>query len=145
MNLGLAACPDNEESLVVASIVWPLAGILFENNRIKEAMPLFLKSLKIRETLLHPNDPVLGNTYYRIGILYMEDNQLEKSLEYNLRALEVRQKCDDPDERPLAFTYVNLGLIYRRMGELDKGSECMEKGEELWRQSYGTDSDRYAM
>lgn len=145
MNLGLAACPDDEESLVVASIVWPLAGILFENNRIKEAKPLFLKSLKIRETLLPPNDPVLCTTYYRIGFLYMEDNQLEKSLEYNLRALEIGQKCDDPDEKPLEFTYIKLGELYRRMGELDKGSECLEKSEELWRRSYGTDSDRYAM
>ncbi len=104
-----------------------------------------LRSLKIREALLPPNDPVLGNTYYSIGIFYMEDNQLEKSLEYNIKALEVRQNCGDPDEGPLAFTYGNLGLIYRRMGELDRGSECMEKGEELWRRSYGTESDRYAM
>ncbi|KAK4182102.1 hypothetical protein QBC35DRAFT_550097 [Podospora australis] len=136
--------PD-EENLVVASIVWPLAGILFENNRITEALPLLLKSLRIREKLLPPNDPVLGNTYYSIGIFYMEDNQLEKSLEYNLKALEVRQKCDNPDEGPLAFTYGNLGLNYRRMGQLDEASRCMEKSEELWRRSYGTDSDRYAI
>jgi len=130
---------------VVASIVWPLAGILFENSRITEALPLLLKSLRIRENLLPPNDPVLANTYYSIGIFYMEDNQLEKSLDYNLKALEVREKCGDSDEGPLAFTYGNLGLIHRRMGNLDEASKCMEKSEELWRLSYGTDSDRYAM
>ncbi|KAK4207970.1 hypothetical protein QBC37DRAFT_454147, partial [Rhypophila decipiens] len=131
--------------LLTAEIVWPLAGTLFENNRVAEALPLLLKSLRIREALLPPNDPVLGITYYSIGIFYMEDNQLDKSLEYNLKALEVGQKCGDPDEGPLAFTYGNLGLIYRRMGNLERASECMEKGEELWRQSYGTDSDRYAI
>ncbi|TPX09495.1 uncharacterized protein E0L32_009238 [Thyridium curvatum] len=137
--------PTNAEGQMWKEWLWPLAGILIENNRITEALPLLMKALQIREALLPANDPALGITYYSIGLFYMEYNQLEKSLEYNLKALDVRQRCSDPDEGPLAFTYGNLGLIYRRMGELDKGSDCMEKGEELWRRSYGDNSDRYAI
>lgn len=142
-----AACPDDKTNLVVANILWSLAGIRNENNRIKEALALCVQVLKIREALLPPNDPVLGNTYYSIGIVYMEDGQLEKSLEYNLKALQLhsRKNSPDQDQSSTAFTYGNLGLCYQRMNELEKASECMELAELLWRTTYGTGSDRYAM
>lgn len=145
LHLARAACPDDEQNLVVAAILWNLAGISNESNRVREALELCVQVLKIREALLPPNSPVLVNTYYSVGIVYMENGELEKSLEYNLKALRISQDYQDQDQSSTAFTYSNLGLCYRRMRELEEASDCMEKAEFLWRQSCGTGSDRYAM
>lgn len=131
--------------MVVANVLWNLAGIRGENNRIQEALSLCIRVLQIREALLPPNDPMLVNTYYSIAIIYMENGQLDKSLEYNLRALKIRKKCVDKDQSSLAFTYGNLGICYRRMHNLEEASKCMEDAESLWRQSCGPESDRFAM
>lgn len=140
-----AACPDDEENLVVADILWNLAGIRNENNRVKEALLLCIRVLKIREALLRPNHPLLRNTYYSIAIVYMEDGQFEKSLEYNFKALRIREKCPEKDQSSTAFAYGNLGICHRRMHKLEEASKCMEQAEILWRQSCGPRSDRFAM
>lgn len=140
-----AACPDDEENLVVADILWNLAGIRNENNRIQEALSLCLSVLKIREALIPPNDPALINTYYSIAIVYMEDGQLDKSLEYNLKALLIWKNCPDKDHSSMAFALGNLGICYRRMHKLEEASKCMEMAEDLWRKSCGPGSDRFAM
>lgn len=140
-----AACPDDEENLVVADILWNLAGIRNENNRIQEALSLCLRVLKIREALLPPSDPVLSSTYYSIAIVYMEDGQSDKSLEYSLKALLFWENCPDENQSSKAFALGNLGIYYRRMHNLEKASNCMERAENLWRKSCGPVSDRFAM
>ena len=75
------ACPDSEEALLtLAGVVFNLAGVRFECNRIKESLELCQQVLQIREKILRPSDPLLGNTLYSIGIVYMEDGQLEEAL-----------------------------------------------------------------
>lgn len=130
---------------MVADILWNLAGIRNENNRIQEALSLCIRVLKIREALLPPNDPVLSNTYYSIAIVYMEDGQLDKALHYNLKALRISEDSQDQDQSSTAFALGNLGICYRRMHQLEEASKCMETAEILWRQSCGPGSDRFAM
>ncbi|KAK4200760.1 hypothetical protein QBC40DRAFT_264763 [Triangularia verruculosa] len=142
--LAQRVCPDDSDSLVVATILFNLAGIRNETNRIPEARDLCLRSLEIRERLLARDDPLLRNTYYSMGIVYMEDNQLDKSLEYNLKSIQIRDTSGNEDAPGMAFAYGNLGLCYRRRGQLDEASQWMEKSEALWRKACGIESDKYA-
>jgi tetratricopeptide (TPR) repeat protein len=144
LNLARDALPESTENLTVATLSFNLAGIRNECNRIAEARELCECTMKIREKMLAHDDPLLGNTYYSMGIVYMEDGQLEKALEYIKRAVKIHENCPEHDHSPTAFSYGNLGLCYLRMGKLNEASICMEKSEVLWRNSCGVDSDRYA-
>ncbi|EKJ75860.1 hypothetical protein NXS19_008327 [Fusarium pseudograminearum] len=142
-----AVCPDHEQaSLTLATVLFNLAGVRFECNRIDEALELCKKVLTIREQMLQPNDPLLGNTLYSIGIVYMEAGDLEESLRLHLRAVEIHEYCQansEHDGSPTAMAYLDLGLCYWRMKKLDLASSYIEKGLAIHDQTTGRSSLKY--
>jgi tetratricopeptide (TPR) repeat protein len=147
LNLAQQTYPQDSNNLLSATISFNLAGLRFECNRMDEARVLCHRAMEMREALLSPNDPLLANTYYSMAIVYMENGELDLSLAYNLKALDVRNAVDalkGHDDAPTAFAYGNLGLCYWRRGEYGPASSCMEKAEEMWRNSCGRESDKYA-
>ncbi|KAL6912574.1 hypothetical protein FSST1_010334 [Fusarium sambucinum] len=130
-----AVCPDQgQASLTLATVLFNLAGVRFECNRIAEALELCKKVLTIREQMLQPDDPLLGNTLYSIGIVYMEAGDFEESLRLHLRAIEIHEDCQKKlkhDGSPTAMAYLDLGLCYWRMKKFDLASKFIEKGLEI--------------
>ncbi|CEI68080.1 unnamed protein product [Fusarium venenatum] len=126
-----AVCPDQgQASLTLATVLFNLAGVRFECNRIDEALELCKKVLTIRQQMLQPDDPLLGNTLYSIGIVYMEAGDLEESLRLHLRAIEIHEDCQAKskhDGSPTAMAYLDLGLCYWRMKNFDLASMYIEK------------------
>ncbi|KAI1764173.1 TPR-like protein [Hypoxylon sp. FL1150] len=141
------ACPDTEEALLTLSaVLFNLAGVRFECNRIKESLELCKRVLEIRERLLDPIDPLLGNTLFSIGIVYMEAGYFQESLQSNLRAVKIHeacQKCGKHDGSPTALSYLDLGLCYWKMGELGLASTYVEKGLALFEKTSGKLSQKY--
>jgi tetratricopeptide (TPR) repeat protein len=142
-----AVCPDSEEALLtLSSVLFNLAGVRFECNRIKESLELCKQVLQIREHMLEPLDPLLGNTLYSIGIVYMEDGQLEEALRCCLKAVEIHEACErngKHDGSPTGLSCLDVGLCYWKMGELELASRYIERGLGLFEKTTGKSSQKY--
>lgn len=135
---------DASDSPVLANILFNLAGIRCECNRIREARDLCERSLSIREKVLPANDQILGNTYYSMGLIYMEEGKYDEALQCHFKSVHVRELSTDKDIQPTAFTFQNLALCYLAMNRLDDAANYMERAEEIWREAGVMNSDRYA-
>lgn len=135
-----AACPESEGNiLTLATVLFNLAGVRFECNRIKETVELCIR-------VLDPMDPLLGNTFYSAGIAYMEAGNLEEALECSLRAVEIHETCQKRqihDGSPTALSYLDLGLSYWKRGEIDAASSFIEMGLDLFEETTGVGSQKY--
>lgn len=142
-----AVCPDTEEAqLTLAAVLFNLAGVRFECNRIAESLELCERVLEIRKRLLDQLDPLLGNTFFSVGIVYMEAGCLEESLNSNLIAVRIHeagQKSGKHDGSPTALAYLDLGLCYWKMGKLDLASTYVEKGLALFEKTSGKLFQKY--
>ncbi|KAI0400853.1 TPR-like protein [Xylaria palmicola] len=142
-----SACPDSEGALLtLAGVLFNLAGVRFECNRIKESLKLCQQVLQIRERILGPADPLLGNTLYSIGIVYMEDGQLEKALQCCLEAVKIHETCEKDgkhDGSPTGLSCLDAGLCYWKIGELELASRYIERGLDLFERTTGKLSQKY--
>lgn len=142
-----AVCPDSEEARqTLATVLFNLAGVRFECNRIPDSLQLCKEVVEIREKLPDPFDPLLGNIMYSIGIVYMENGQLKEALGSCLRAVEIHEFCQSKgrhDGSPTALAYLDVGLVYWKMGELESASHFITKGLEIFERTTGKCSQKY--
>ncbi|KAK8062353.1 hypothetical protein PG997_014450 [Apiospora hydei] len=158
INTAKEACPEIDESrLTLARILFNLAGVRFECNRIKESLELCQEVLDIRSKVLSPLDPVLGNTLYSIGIVYMEDGQLDKALASCLEAVHIHEECQKSgkhDGSPTGLSCLDVGLCYWKQGKLgddaegkreklELASEYIERGLGLFKETTGEQSQKH--
>ncbi len=97
-----------------------LLGLMYKDYQISKDALLYLnKSLKIRETLLPENDPLIGDVYNNIGVIYYIKEDLEKAVKYFHEALNLRKQRGFYD-KSVGSTYMNLGNIYSDLNEFTK-------------------------
>lgn len=143
LTLAQGACPEEFDPLTRATLLFNLAGIRFECNRVHESLDLCKRALDLRSQHLAADDPVLGNTYFSLGIIYMESGDLRESLSHNLKALEIQESSQRHDGSPVAWAQANLGLCYWKMRKLELASEWLGKAQQCfgmenkWSQKYG--------
>jgi tetratricopeptide (TPR) repeat protein len=133
-----------QQKAILATAIFIRAGLCADNNRVAEADLLIKQCVDLREQILEPSDPDLGNTYYSAAIISMECDRHEESLDYHTKAIAVRDACGDDDHTQTAVAFQNLALLYVKTGKLDAAEEYLGKAVELCRSSSGADSDHYA-
>jgi tetratricopeptide (TPR) repeat protein len=136
-------CLENQKALL-ATAIFIRAGLCADNNRVKEADLLIKRCVELREQILAPNDPDLGNTYYSAGIISMECDRHEESLDYHNKAMAVRKTCGDEDHTQTAVALQNLALLHVKTRNLDAAETCLDEAVQLCKASSGPESDRYA-
>jgi tetratricopeptide (TPR) repeat protein len=136
-------CPDVEDA-TSASLLFSLAGVRNECNRVSEAKEIMDRVMSIQEKILDPSDPTLGNSYYSAAIIYMELDQQRESYRFLQKAFDVRRLAADTNKAQTAFTHGNMGLHYLRFGELEKSAFHLETAVNLCLCACGRQSDHYA-
>ena len=96
----------------------------------EEALRLLKRSLEIRKEI--KNNYFLGQTFNRLGIVYLRKGMLEESLSYYQRSLDITEPYRNKDFQ--AITIMNIGTIYENQGRLNKALEMYIKSLNLSRE-----------
>lgn len=148
IKLAQEVCPaeTDEAQLTTATVLFNLARMRFECNRVEESLELYEKVLEIHQRLLSREDPHLGNTYLSLGIVYMEAGRLQESLDCHLKAVGIHSACQKQGKHDGSFTaqaYLNLGLCHWKMGELEIASVYVMKGLSFFEKTDDKTSYKY--
>ena len=93
----------------------------------KEAEKYCLKSLKIKESVLGPQDPSLALSYNDLGLVYRNKEDYKKAEKCLLKSLEIRKAVLDPQHADISESYNNLGIIYNSLKDYRKAEEYLLK------------------
>ena len=96
---------------------------LTNKEKNKKAEEYYLKSLKIRQSLLGENHCDVATSLNDLGGLYKNMGNLPKAEEYYLKSLKIRQNLFGEDHCDVAMSLHNLGCFYDNMGNLPKAEE----------------------
>ncbi|KAB5515439.1 hypothetical protein GE09DRAFT_577621 [Coniochaeta sp. 2T2.1] len=132
--------------LTQASVLFNLAGVHFECNRIEKALRLCNRALDLRHGHLDAWDPVLADTLTSIGIVYMEDGQLETAMGCHQRAIEIHERAwraDTHDGSPAAMAHMNQAMCYIRAKSYAHASTLAETAAMLFEVTSGVKSQKY--
>ncbi|KAI0457680.1 TPR-like protein [Xylaria acuta] len=135
VQLARVVCPDTPDAiLTLADILWSLAGLYFEGNRITEALALVIRVFDIRKNKLDPLDQLLAVTSSVLGVCYLEDGQLDEALTSSLNALRIfesRHKSRVSDDDQMDWAYGGLTYTYWKLGA-QGGTSSIRYGQRLW-------------
>ena len=92
-----------------------------------KSLELSFEILKLRETFLGPEDPLIAESLNKISISYRKLRKLEDSLEYGLKAMRLREKILPPDHMDLALSYDNMAKVNEKLGQYEKSYEIAKK------------------
>ncbi|RMD48521.1 MAG: tetratricopeptide repeat protein, partial [Ignavibacteria bacterium] len=103
-----------------------LLGLFYKDfEEVAESEKHLMKALEIRKLKLSPDDPLIGDVYNNLGVLYHIKSDFEKAEVYLRNALRLRKKRGLFD-KSVASTYMNLGNIYINTFELQKSLVCFD-------------------
>ncbi|MCF7912583.1 MAG: tetratricopeptide repeat protein [Candidatus Cloacimonetes bacterium] len=96
--------------------------VAYRDMRLKKALELAWKSLKIKEKVLEPDDILIAQSYNCLGLVYHAMGKYHKSLKYTLQALPIFEEKNAKFQLIIALLN-NAGNAYSLLGEYDKALE----------------------
>lgn len=149
VNIGLDFFPATLQGTMLSSHLHNAAGSAhFEMNNLKQCRYHFEITRKIRETLLHPEDPeteeALSGIYNNIGVVLSAEGNLHEALESLDRSKKIKLGLGKGSEVTLIHYYMNAGRTLLLQGELDQGQELYGKAMAIIIEHYGDRSLIYA-
>ena len=115
------------------------ARFLYDYGLYKEAKPVYLRLIALREDLYSPDHPDTATSYNNIGLVYDEQGDYDKALEYYGKALDIWERVLGPDHPDTATSYNNIGLVYDSQGDYDKALEYYGKALDIKERVLGPD------
>jgi len=103
-----------------------LGMVNWSNGNFKEALRLFLESLKINETLPRDQQMKFDTSYSNIGLVYQELALDEKALEYHQKAYAIRKAKGMLKEQAISLN--NIGICYNAMNQTARAIEIYKQG-----------------
>ncbi|KAL4805292.1 purine and uridine phosphorylase [Aspergillus unguis] len=97
-------------------LIWRVAHALSDDRRFKEALPLFIDALDLRQRYLGKESPAAISSMADLASTYRNLSQLEKAEEIAVQALEMSKRILDEDDPELMFNTINLAFIYKLQG-----------------------------
>ncbi|MDF9798405.1 CHAT domain-containing protein [Catalinimonas alkaloidigena] len=99
--------------------------------RFVDALNHMKQSCQIREQLLDPHDPILGESFHMLGRLYFTIGNYQQSLNYQQKYLEVNQHNYPPDHMEVSDALHFVGLSYSRLYEHELALEYYFKSADI--------------
>jgi tetratricopeptide (TPR) repeat protein len=91
----------------------------------------FLKSLKVNQEVLLPNDPKLASFYLNMGRFYQLVRNDSKAIEYMKQAENSYVSLNQSNSILAGSLYLNIGVIYIYSGDYEKAQSYLEKSLEI--------------
>jgi len=106
-----------EAELAEATKLQNDANELLHNGRYDDALPLYLRSLAIREKTLGPDHPEVADALNNLAALYKAKGEYAQAEPLYERALAISEKALGPEHPDTAISLSNLAGLYRVKGE----------------------------
>ena len=103
----------------------------------KKALPLYKKSLKIREDILGVENPDTATSYNNLAGLYESMGEYKKALPLYKKSLKIREDILGVENPDTATSYNNLAGLYESMGEYKKALPLYKKSLDVFKEIFG--------
>jgi tetratricopeptide (TPR) repeat protein len=122
-----SALPDDR----LDGLLKDYAQFLYDYGKYKEAEPVLLRLVSLREKVLGKEHPSTATSYNNIGLTYDNMGDYAKALEYNFKALAIREKVLGKEHHDTATSYNNIGAVYKSQGDYPKALEYFFKALDI--------------
>ena len=124
--------------------LYSMALALHFPGNSKEALPLYLSSLKILSKELPENDLFINDLYNNIGACYIDQGNRFEAKKYLQKALEIDMEIYGKDSLSTAVTSYNLGLTSMYFGEHQASLQYFMNALPVYLNKYGQNGSRVA-
>jgi len=128
-----SALPDDK----LDGLLNDYARFLFDYGKYKEAEPIYLRLISLRERTQGKEDSDTATSYNNIGLTYHSQGDYTKALEYYFKALDVKEKVLGKEHPDTAASYNNIGAVYDDQGDYTKALEYYFKALDIFEKVLG--------
>ena len=114
-----SALPDDK----LDGLLKDYSKFLYEYGKYKEAEPVYLRLVSLREGTQGKEDSDTAESYNNIGTTYDYLGDYTKALEYHFKSLNIKEKVLGKEHPSTATSYNNIGLTYHSQGDYTKALE----------------------
>jgi tetratricopeptide (TPR) repeat protein len=107
-------------------------------GRNKEAEPLYLLSLAIKQSSTQEDTPGYAMTLTNLGLLYNTEGRYAEAEPKLRTALTIRERMLSPGHPDLAHSYNNLGLLYDNLNQAAKAAPFYEQALAIRQRALGS-------
>ena len=118
-----SALPDDK----LDGLLNDYSSFLYDYGKYKEAEPIYLRLVSLREATLGNGHPSTATSYNDIGGIYNDQGDYTKALEYYFKALRIYEKVLGLEHHFTATSYNNIGGVYYSQGNYSKALEYFFK------------------
>src|SRR5262249_1065756 len=108
-----------------------LAATYNSMNRLSEAGPLYLRSLRIRERALGPDNAALAAPHNNLASLYHQLGEYAQAETHYERAVAIWEKVLGPDYPDIGTALYNLAVAYRVQGKFVEAEAIYRRSAEI--------------
>jgi CHAT domain-containing protein/Tfp pilus assembly protein PilF len=114
-------------------------------GKYDEAHPLGERVLEIREKVLGPEHPEVGDTLNNLGIHYSDRGDYARAEQLFMRALAIREKAFEPEHPKIADSLNSLAILYFRRGDYAKAEPLNQRTMTIWEKVLGPEHPNVAI
>ena len=108
-------------------------------GRYREAEPLLIESLAIREALFGPEDTEVASVLNNLGDVYRAENRFVKAEPLLRRAAAIWEKTAGPAHPDYAVALNNLAAVYYQLGYDERAKPLFNRALAIWERALGPD------
>lgn len=129
--LKLAEKAYGPKDIRLASILDPLALVEYALKHTTTSEDLFVKSLKIKQASLSPQDPEIAETAYNLGQVYGSHNAYDSAAQMYRRAINIWEHSGEKDLPKLQKALAGYVLVLTALGKKDEASKAQHRLAQL--------------
>ena len=128
-----SALPDDK----LDGLLKDYSQFLYDYGKYKEAEPVYLRLVSLRERTKGKEDSDTATSYNDIGQVYYSQGDYTKALEYFFKAVDIHEKVLGKEHPSTAATYNNIGIVYDSQGDYTKALEYYYKAVDIVKKVLG--------
>jgi len=105
---------------------------MVSKGEMEKAKQLFLKELKVKQSLYALTHPEIGHTYVNIGVVYKKQGNYKSALEYYQKAENIYNGNSSTPPGKAGTNYSNIANIYTLQKNYNKAERYYQKALELF-------------
>jgi eukaryotic-like serine/threonine-protein kinase len=114
-----------------------LGGVFVTQGEYEQAELHYRRALEIRETILGPYDPRVGQSANNLGFVLAHQAEYEQAERYYERALSTFEQALGPEHPYVASSLNNLGGVLARRGEYEQAERHQRRALEIREKALG--------
>jgi non-specific serine/threonine protein kinase/serine/threonine-protein kinase len=134
----------DETPVLRARLLHTIAGVYQRLGLYREARPLAIEALELRERELGADDLLVAQSLRTLGIIDVELGDRDAAGELFQRVLAIREKVLGPDHPDVGDALGNLGFFLMQQKRFDEAQPLLERAVEIRRATLGENHPRVA-